>query len=79
VQVIDAANDVIESIDREELAKFFALKNDPEDDDAEVLILVPVHYFVFLLNVTATYISNKFECSYIFLSEYYLNKLIYTF
>lgn len=65
MQVIGAANDVIDSIDREELAKFFALKNDPEDDDAEVLILVPVHYFVFLLHVTATYISNKFECSYI--------------
>lgn len=47
MQVIDAANDVIDSIDREELAKFFALKNDPEDDDAEVLILVPMHYFVF--------------------------------
>lgn len=34
-EVIGAANDVIDSIDREELAKFFALKNDPEDDDAE--------------------------------------------
>ncbi|CAI8593694.1 unnamed protein product [Vicia faba] len=34
-EVIDAANDVIDSIDREELAKFFALKNDPEDDEAE--------------------------------------------
>jgi hypothetical protein len=39
--VIDAANDVINSIDREELARFFALKNDPEDEDAEVLFLVP--------------------------------------
>jgi hypothetical protein len=37
--VIDAANDVINSIDREELARFFALKNDPEDEDAEVLFL----------------------------------------
>ncbi|KAJ1399212.1 Tripeptidyl-peptidase II domain [Sesbania bispinosa] len=34
-EVIDAANEVIDSIDREELAKFFALKNDPEDEDAE--------------------------------------------
>ncbi|MED6182811.1 tripeptidyl-peptidase II Tpp2 [Stylosanthes scabra] len=34
-KVIDAANEVIDSIDREELAKFFALKNDPEDDEAE--------------------------------------------
>ncbi|KAK2367082.1 tripeptidyl-peptidase [Trifolium repens] len=34
-EVIDAANDVINSIDREELARFFALKNDPEDEDAE--------------------------------------------
>lgn len=43
MQVIDAANDVIDSINREELAMFFALKNDPEDDEAEVLILVPKH------------------------------------
>ena len=41
LQVIDAANEVIDSIDREELAKFFALKNDPEDEEAEVLIHVP--------------------------------------
>jgi tripeptidyl-peptidase-2 len=34
-EVIVAANDVINSIDREELARFFALKNDPEDEDAE--------------------------------------------
>ncbi|XP_057424626.1 tripeptidyl-peptidase 2-like isoform X1 [Lotus japonicus] len=34
-EVIDAANEVIDSIDREELARFFALKNDPEDEDAE--------------------------------------------
>ncbi|XP_057446180.1 tripeptidyl-peptidase 2-like isoform X2 [Lotus japonicus] len=34
-EVIDAANDVIDSIDCEELAKFFALKNDPEDEEAE--------------------------------------------
>ncbi|KAK7279941.1 hypothetical protein RJT34_25002 [Clitoria ternatea] len=36
-EVIDAANEVIDSIDREELAKFFALKNDPEDEEAEKL------------------------------------------
>lgn len=40
--MIDAANDVIDSIDCEELAKFFALKNDPEDEEAEVLNLVPI-------------------------------------
>nr|XP_004516539.1 tripeptidyl-peptidase 2-like isoform X2 [Cicer arietinum] len=34
-EVIDAANEVIDSIDREELAKFFSLKNDSEDEDAE--------------------------------------------
>ncbi|KAL2334720.1 hypothetical protein Fmac_015933 [Flemingia macrophylla] len=34
-EVVDAANEVINSIDREELAKFFALKNDPEDEEAE--------------------------------------------
>ncbi|RDY08828.1 Tripeptidyl-peptidase 2, partial [Mucuna pruriens] len=34
-EVIDAANEVIDSIDREELAKFFALKDDPEDEEEE--------------------------------------------
>ncbi|KAL1319371.1 tripeptidyl-peptidase 2 isoform X1 [Arachis ipaensis] len=35
-KVIDAANEVIDSIDREELAKFFALKNDPEDEAEDI-------------------------------------------
>ncbi|XP_054787399.1 tripeptidyl-peptidase 2 isoform X2 [Prosopis cineraria] len=34
-EIIDAANEVIDSIDREELAKFFALKNNTEDEEAE--------------------------------------------
>ncbi|XP_019453181.1 PREDICTED: tripeptidyl-peptidase 2-like isoform X1 [Lupinus angustifolius] len=34
-EVIDAANEVIDSVDREELAKYLALKNDPEDEEAE--------------------------------------------
>ncbi|PON90851.1 Tripeptidyl peptidase [Trema orientale] len=36
-KVIDAANEVIDSIDKDELIKFFALKTDPEDDEAEKL------------------------------------------
>lgn len=42
LQIIDAANEVIDSIDREELAKYFALKNDAEDEEAEVLYPVLV-------------------------------------
>jgi hypothetical protein len=38
LQILNAANEVIDSIDREELAKNFALKNDPDDEEAEVLI-----------------------------------------
>jgi len=38
--VIGAADEVIDSIDREELAKFFARKNDPEEEEAEVPNLV---------------------------------------
>jgi len=38
--VIGAADEVIDSIDKEELAKFFALKNDPEEEEAEVHNLV---------------------------------------
>ncbi|WRX16951.1 Peptidase S8/S53 domain - like 10 [Theobroma cacao] len=34
-EVIDAANEVVDSIDRDELAKFFSLKSDPEDEEAE--------------------------------------------
>ncbi|KAE9618283.1 putative tripeptidyl-peptidase II [Lupinus albus] len=34
-EVIDAANEVIDSIDREELVKQFALRNDPDDEGAE--------------------------------------------
>ncbi|XP_037496420.1 tripeptidyl-peptidase 2 isoform X2 [Jatropha curcas] len=33
--IIGAANEVIDSIDTEELAKFFSLKSDPEDEEAE--------------------------------------------
>ncbi|PRQ60108.1 putative tripeptidyl-peptidase II [Rosa chinensis] len=34
-EVIDAANEVVDSIDRDELAKFFSLRTDPEDEEAE--------------------------------------------
>ncbi|TQD86599.1 hypothetical protein C1H46_027865 [Malus baccata] len=34
-EVIDAANEVVDSIDRDELAKFFALRSDPDDEEAE--------------------------------------------
>ncbi|XP_075649197.1 tripeptidyl-peptidase 2 isoform X1 [Castanea sativa] len=34
-EVIDSANEVVDSIDREELAKFLSLKSDPEDEEAE--------------------------------------------
>ncbi|GAB2222014.1 hypothetical protein Drorol1_Dr00013211 [Drosera rotundifolia] len=34
-QIIDAANEVVDSIDTEELAKYVADKSDPEDDEAE--------------------------------------------
>ncbi|KAG8652896.1 tripeptidyl-peptidase 2 isoform X2 [Manihot esculenta] len=33
--IIRAANEVIDSIDRDELAKYFSLKSDPEDEEAE--------------------------------------------
>jgi tripeptidyl-peptidase-2 len=40
LQVIDAANEVVDSIDRDELAKFYSLKSDPEDEEAEVCIIL---------------------------------------
>ncbi|XP_019058062.1 PREDICTED: tripeptidyl-peptidase 2-like [Tarenaya hassleriana] len=36
-KVIDAANEVIDSIDTDELARFLPLKHDPDDEDAENL------------------------------------------
>ncbi|KAK9178803.1 hypothetical protein WN943_027997 [Citrus x changshan-huyou] len=34
-EVIDAANEVVDSIDQDELAKFFSQKSDPEDEETE--------------------------------------------
>lgn len=38
-QVIDAADEVIDSIDREELAKYLSQKSIPEDDEEEVCLI----------------------------------------
>lgn len=40
LQVIDAANEIVDSIDRDELAKYLSHKSDPEDEEAEVCIFV---------------------------------------
>lgn len=37
-QVIGAANEVVDSVDRDELEKFILLKIDPEDEEEEVCI-----------------------------------------
>ncbi|PIA53523.1 hypothetical protein AQUCO_00900248v1 [Aquilegia coerulea] len=34
-EVIDAANEVVDSIDKEALAKYFSLRSDPEDEEGE--------------------------------------------
>ncbi|KAE8668727.1 hypothetical protein F3Y22_tig00112285pilonHSYRG00060 [Hibiscus syriacus] len=41
--VISAQNEVVDSIDRDELAKFFSLKCDPEDEDAELFCNCGLH------------------------------------
>ena len=60
--VIDAANEVVCSIDRDELAKYFSLKSDPEDGEAEVCFFVTtfflLSYFIF--------ISSCFKKNYFF-------------
>lgn len=38
-QVIDAADEVIDSIDRDELAKYLSQKSVPEDDEEEVCLM----------------------------------------
>lgn len=51
LQVVDAANDVIDSIDRDELAKYFSLKRDPEDDEAEVCTYAHSPSFTLLFSI----------------------------
>jgi len=41
VQVIAAADEVVGSIDKEELAKYLSLNSDPEDEEAQVTIVLP--------------------------------------
>lgn len=36
-EIIDAADEVVDSVDKDELAKYFSVKNDPEDEEAEQL------------------------------------------
>lgn len=36
VQIIDAANEVVGSVDVDELARFLLQKSEPEDEEAEV-------------------------------------------
>lgn len=38
MQIIGAADELINSIDIDELAKYFSVKSDPDDDGAEVNI-----------------------------------------
>lgn len=45
LQIISAVDEVVASIDRDELAKYCALRSDPEDEATEV----SVHLLVFLL------------------------------
>lgn len=37
MQVITAADEVVDSIDKEELAKYLSLNSDPEDEEAQVI------------------------------------------
>lgn len=69
MQVIDSANEVVDSIDREELAKFLSLKSDPEDEEAEVCIILlnncpPPLSFSFWRLIISNLISinNFFHC-----------------
>lgn len=43
-QIITAANEVIDSVDREELAKYFSLKPDPDEEEAEVNTLFSISF-----------------------------------
>lgn len=40
LQIIGASDEVIDSIDRDELARYYSLKSDPEDEGAEVCFYV---------------------------------------
>ena len=59
MHVIDASSYLIDSIHKEELAKYFAIKSDLEDQDAKVLILVPMHCFFFFCRIWRLLIYYK--------------------
>lgn len=66
VQVISAADEVADSVDRDELAKYFAIKSEPEDEEAEVCILLslPLHllfFFSCFLNFQDSWRSVPFK------------------
>lgn len=67
MQVIEAADEVIDSIDVEELAKFFAFKSDPEDEEAEVCFRDSTLSVFFLAiispnsEVNSTFVENEEE------------------
>lgn len=51
LQVIEAANEVVDSVDQDELAKFFSQRIDPEDEETEVCIHVNLNlFFLFFKN-----------------------------
>lgn len=62
-QVTDAADEVVESIDRDELAKYFSLKCDAEDDAAEVSIefLAVFSHFPIKKKIFTSYFNNTLE------------------
>lgn len=38
LQIIDAADEVVDSVDKDEITKYFSVKSDPEDEGGEVCI-----------------------------------------
>lgn len=50
VQVIVAADEVVDSIDKEQLAKLLSLKPDPEDEESQVYNIIIIYYHCSLIN-----------------------------
>jgi len=65
LQIIEAANEVVRSVDVDELARFLLDKTEPEDDEAEVCYYITycvsynVIFFIVFLTLSTTLITTR--------------------
>lgn len=63
-QIIAAADEVVESIDRDELARFLSIKGDPEEEEFEVLVRFLICFWLFQAKKVEVLVINKWFGSF---------------